>query len=123
MEKNVSFDSLPAAIMELAEKVDLIINLLPTKVEKRKEIPKYLSTEKALDYLRKIGFPMSKSRLYKLTAAGNIPFHKSGNMLLFTLDELAKWCKDSIQAGDKEIYCNNLIIKTAQKVGHKTKKL
>ena len=65
MEKEITFDSLPAAVMKLSEKVDLIINLLGTNIEKREEIPKYLSTENALAYLKKTGFPMSKSKLYK----------------------------------------------------------
>ena len=66
MNGNVTFDSLPSAIEELAGKVDYIINLLGTKIEKREEIPKYLNTEKALAHLKNIGFSMSKSKLYKL---------------------------------------------------------
>ena len=45
MNGNITFDSLPSAIEELAGKVDYIINLLGTKIEKREEIPKYLNTE------------------------------------------------------------------------------
>mgnify|MGYP005957141439 FL=1 len=63
MNGNVTFDSLPSAIEELAGKVDYIINLLGTKIEKREEIPKYLNTEKALAHLKNIGFSMSKSKL------------------------------------------------------------
>ncbi len=36
---------------------------------------------------------MSKSQLYKLfTSCGRMPFHKSGNTLLFIPEELDKWC-------------------------------
>lgn len=119
MEIEITFDSLPAAVMKLAEKVDLIINLLDTKIEKREEIPKYLSTEKALVYLKKIGFPMSKSKLYKLTACGKIPFHKSGNTLLFISEELEKWCERDIHPDNNERYFNESIIKTTRKASHK----
>ena len=97
MEKNITFDSLPMAVMELVEKVDLIINLLGAKIEKREEIPKYLNTENALAYLKRIGFSMSKSKLYKLTALKSIPVHKNGNTLLFLQEELDKWCEEQIQ--------------------------
>lgn len=119
MKKNISFDSLPAAIMELAENVELIISLLSTKIEKREEIPKYLNMEKALVYLKKIGFPMSKSKLYKLTANGKIPFHKSGNTLLFRMEEINQWCEDEIHANENKKLINQLNIKTVQKKNHK----
>lgn len=96
MNRNLTFDSLPSAIEELAGKVDYIINLLGTKIEKREEIPKYLNTENALAYLKNIGFSMSKSKLYKLSALKNIPVHKNGNSLLFLQEELEQWCKEQI---------------------------
>ena len=110
MEKEITFDSLPAAVMKLSEKVDLI----------REEIPKYLSTENALAYLKKTGFPMSKSKLYKLTSYGRIPFHKSGNTLLFIPEELDKWCESDIYADDEK-HINELIINKTQKMSHKNK--
>ena len=66
MNEKISFDTLPAAVMELVEKVDYIINLLGAKIEKREEIPKYLNTENALAYLKNIGFSMSKSKWKQL---------------------------------------------------------
>lgn len=120
MEKEITFDSLPAAVMKLSEKVDLIINLLGANIEKREEIPKYLSTENALVYLKKTGFPMSKSKLYKLTSYGRIPFHKSGNTLLFIPEELDKWCESDIYADDEK-HLNELIINKTQKMSHKNK--
>lgn len=103
MNEKISFDTLPAAVMELVEKVDYIINLLGAKIEKREEIPKYLNTENALAYLKNIGFPMSKSKLYKLTALKSIPVHKNGNNLLFLQKELEQWFESQIHTDNDKI--------------------
>ncbi|MBW9279229.1 helix-turn-helix domain-containing protein [Bacteroides fragilis] len=103
MNEKISFDTLPAAVMELVEKVDYIINLLGAKVEKREEIPKYLNTENALAYLKNIGFSMSKSKLYKLTALKSIPVHKNGNNLLFLQKELEQWFESQIHTDNDKI--------------------
>ena len=103
MNEKISFDTLPAAVMELVEKVDYIINLLGAKIEKREEIPKYLNTENALAYLKNIGFSMSKSKLYKLTALKSIPVHKNGNNLLFLQEELEQWFESQIYTDNDKI--------------------
>ena len=103
MNEKISFDTLPAAVMELVEKVDYIINLLGAKIEKREEIPRYLNTENALAYLKNIGFSMSKSKLYKLTALKSIPVHKNGNNLLFLQKELEQWFESQIHTDNDKI--------------------
>ena len=103
MNEKISFDTLPAAVMELVEKVDYIINLLGAKIEKREEIPIYLNTENALAYLKNIGFSMSKSKLYKLTALKSIPVHKNGNNLLFLQKELEQWFESQIHTDNDKI--------------------
>ena len=103
MNEKISFDTLPAAVMELVEKVDYIINLLGAKIEKREEIPKYLNTENALAYLKNIGFSMSKSKLYKLTALKSIAVHKNGNNLLFLQKELEQWFESQIHTDNDKI--------------------
>ena len=103
MNEKISFDTLPAAVKELVEKVDYIINLLGAKIEKREEIPKYLNTENALAYLKNIGFSMSKSKLYKLTALKSIPVHKNGNNLLFLQKELEQWFESQIHTDNDKI--------------------
>ena len=87
MNNKVTFETLPSAVMELTEKVDLLISMFSTKIEKREEIPKYMNTETALEYLRKTGLTISKSKLYKLTASNSIPVYKEGNSLFFTQQE------------------------------------
>lgn len=74
--QKTSYDTLPERIDYLIQEISEIKNILINRIEKREEIPKYLSTENALAYLKKTGFPMSKSQLYKLTSCGRMPFHK-----------------------------------------------
>ena len=76
---------------------------LGAKIEKREEIPKYLNTENALAYLKNIGFSMSKSKLYKLTALKSIPVHKNGNNLLFLQKELEQWFESQIHTDNDKI--------------------
>ena len=118
--QKTSYDTLPERIDYLIQEISEIKNILTNRIEKREEIPKYLSTENALAYLKKTGFPMSKSKLYKLTSYGRIPFHKSGNTLLFIPEELDKWCESDIYADDEK-HINELIINKTQKMSHKNK--
>ncbi len=115
-----TFNNLPERMDCLISEVFELKRILIQRIEKPEEIPKYLNTEKALVYLKKIGFPMSKSRLYKLTANRKIPFHKSGNTLLFSMEEISQWCEDDIHAKNNKNISNQFIIKTAQKKSHKT---
>ena len=110
--QKTSYDTLPERIDYLIQEISEIKNILMNRIEKREEIPKYLSTENVLAYLKKTGFPMSKSQLYKLTSCGRMPFHKSGNTLLFIPEELDKWCEDKIQTVSQEENELQLLIKS-----------
>ena len=110
--QKTSYDTLLERIDYLIQEISEIKNILTNRIEKKEEIPKYLSTENALAYLKKTGFPMSKSQLYKLTSCGRMPFHKSGNTLLFIPEELDKWCEDKIQTVSHEENELQLLIKS-----------
>lgn len=56
-----------------------------------KELPDNLSPDAAVEALDQHGFLISKARLYKLTAKGEVPFRKYGNKLLFSRKELLSW--------------------------------
>lgn len=56
-----------------------------------KELPDNLSPDAAVEALEQHGFLISKARLYKLTAKGEVPFRKYGNKLLFSRKELLSW--------------------------------
>ena len=50
-----------------------------------KNEPDNLTPDAAVGVLEQHGFLISKARLYKLTAKGDVPFRKYGNKLLFSL--------------------------------------
>ena len=52
-----------------------------------------LTPDAAVGVLEQHGFLISKARLYKLTAKGNVPFRKYGNKLLFSRRELLVWAE------------------------------
>ena len=57
----------------------------------QKELPDNLTPDAAVEALEQHGFLISKARLYKLTAKGEVPFRKYGNKLLFSRKELLAW--------------------------------
>lgn len=54
--QKTSYDTLPERIDYLIQEISEIKNILINRIEKREEIPKYLSTENALAYLKKDRF-------------------------------------------------------------------
>lgn len=55
--------------------------------------PDNLTPDAAVEALGRHGFLISKARLYKLTAKGEVPFRKYGNKLLFSRKELLAWAE------------------------------
>lgn len=55
-----------------------------------------LNTIEAISFVRERGIPMSKSKLYKLTAQKQIPFRKASERLIFSTPELSNWCEGQI---------------------------
>lgn len=110
-----TFDTLPQQIDFLLAEVLNIKEVLLNRLEKPEEIPKYLTMESALSFLRKRAYPMSKSKMYKLTSSSGIPYRKMGNKLLFCSNELEQWCNDQVEnRGDSKPFSNVSIIKSAQ---------
>ena len=58
-----------------------------------KDEPDNLTPDAAVGVLEQHGVLISKARLYKLTAKGNVPFRKYGNKLLFSRRELLVWAE------------------------------
>ena len=59
----------------------------------QKDLPDNLTPDAAVEALEQHGFLISKARLYKLTAKGEVPFRKYGNKLLFSRKELLAWAE------------------------------
>ena len=88
----ITYDTLPKVIIELAE-----IKKMMKHIKHPKEVPKNMSLEQALKFLNEQGYPISKSRLYKLTPDRKIPHRKFANRLVFTSRELLLWCERKMQ--------------------------
>lgn len=54
-------------------------------------LPDMLSLDDALKLLKNNGYPTSKSKAYKLTAANEMPYRKYGTRLVFSRTELLAW--------------------------------
>lgn len=101
----------------IVAKLDLILDLLSTKIEKPEEIPKYLDLKKALTLMNGLGYPISRSTLYKMTSTSRIPHHKINSKLLFDAEELKEWCDDAIHNNKNEItILNNAHIMGSKKI-------
>lgn len=88
----ITFNDLPQAVEQILEDIKVIKELL-TQKENNKEVPSLMSFDEALDFMSKEGYPMSKSKLYKLTAKKQIPHTQFCSKLLFSKNELLEWCQ------------------------------
>lgn len=113
--ESLKFEELPRKFEEVFSEIKEIKSLLKDKTKSINE-SKILSLEKTIAFLKEQGYPVSKSRLYKLTAtgAGGLPFRKFGSRLVFDRDELMIWCKGQIQHPDHESSINT-VVKSAQR--------
>lgn len=55
-----------------------------------------LTMDEALKFMRENGFPISKSKIYKLTAKDELPYSKFGHKLVFSRRDLLVWAKKSL---------------------------
>lgn len=99
-KEQTSFNDLPERMDYLISEVLELKQILIQRIEKPEEIPRYLDVEQALLYLKKQGYSMSKSKLYKLTAREEIPCHKSDGRVYFTPRKLDEWVSNQVEGRD-----------------------
>jgi hypothetical protein len=78
-----------------------------------------LNFNEALDFLIKQGYPISKSKLYKLTASNNVPHVVFNNHLVFSRKELLNWV--STQTKDRSNSSSTSTLKLAAAARRKGK--
>lgn len=76
-----------------------VSKLLSAKQEVKTQIDSITLT-KALALLSEYGYPMSKAKLYKLTASGNIPCRKFGQKLVFSCKDILSWAEGQTRPKD-----------------------
>ena len=70
-----------------------VSKLFYAKHEPKTEIDT-ITLSAALALLAEYGYVLSKAKLYKLTASGNIPCRKFGQKLVFSRKELLAWAEN-----------------------------
>lgn len=76
-----------------------VSKLFPVKQEHKAEIDTITLTN-ALVLLQEHGYPMSKAKLYKLTANSSIPCRKFGQKLVFSRKEILLWAENQSKPKD-----------------------
>ncbi|WP_025068549.1 helix-turn-helix domain-containing protein [Bacteroides gallinarum] len=94
--EKTDYNTLPEQIDYLIQEIEEIKSMLSSKMDKPENIPKYLDIDQALAYMRNLGFPISKSKLYKLTSGCHIPHSKSNSRVYFQPQELENWVSSQI---------------------------
>jgi len=109
-------ENLPMQIDFPISQVGVIQEILLNGTPKPENVPKkYLTLDESLSYFSKLGYKMSKSRLYKLTSSNNITNYKIGNKLLFCMDELDQWLDCHVNKNKNGCFQTDFsIVKSAQ---------
>ncbi len=117
MQKELTFEAMPQAILELLHKVDVLqsdIKELKERKGPKTEEP-MIGIDEACTILHR-----AKSTVYALTQAHKIPFYQPGKMLQFKRSELMAWMERSRQ--EPTAQTNEQIIESIQQgVRHKPK--
>lgn len=75
---------------DMPEKIDVILSELAeikealVTIQKPEEVPKLLSIDSAVAYLKRYGITISKSTLYKRSSSGLLPSLKIENKIYFS---------------------------------------
>jgi len=99
--QELNFEKLPVAVGLILKEVEEIKRmLLHNKLSSQPET-KRMSTNEAIKFIVQQGFPISKSKLYKLTSEGKIPHEKFGMRVLFKQDNLVAWIENEMNLSMK----------------------
>lgn len=117
MQKTLTFEAMPQAILELIDKVDTI--QADISELKERHIPKVEEAMIGIDEACKI-LNRAKSTVYALTQAHKIPYYQPGKMLQFKKSELIAWLESGRKSTSSQT--KEQIIEEMQKgIKHKPK--
>ena len=105
--QELNLEKLPNAVSAILREVEEIKRMLISNKPRKEPDTKRLSINEAENFFVEQGFPVSKSKLYKLTSEGKIPHEKFGIRVLFRQDKLIDWIESemnlSIKSNSKDI--------------------
>ncbi len=76
---------------ELRELISNAIEPYFNNVEQPKSLPDQLTLDQAVAFLNDCGFPTTKTKIYRYTSNGCMPYKKFGNRLVFSKALLLDW--------------------------------
>ena len=76
---------------------EAVSTLLPDKNKAISQVDT-ITLNDALELLSLHGFPTSKAKMYKLTAAGEVPCRTYGNKLVFSRKEILQWAENQTKS-------------------------
>lgn len=89
--KITTFNDLPQRMDQVLDEIRELKRLYVEKLAKVEEIPKFLNIDGALKYLHSQGIKISKSKIYKMSASGELENCKIEGKLYFTKVQLKKF--------------------------------
>lgn len=99
--EELNFEKLPVAVSLILKEVEEIKRMLINNKPRSQPVTKRMSTNEAIKFIVEQGFPISKSKLYKLTSEGKIPHEKFGMRVLFKQDNLIAWISNEMNLSRK----------------------
>jgi excisionase family DNA binding protein len=99
--QELNFDKLPSAVSAILREVEEIKKMLINNKPRSETNIKRLSIDEAQAFFIEQGFQISKSKLYKLTSEGKIPYDKFGVRVLFRQEKLMNWIENEMNLSIK----------------------
>lgn len=99
--QELNFEKLPFAVGLILKEVEEIKRMLTNHKPRSEPDTKRLSINEAQKFFKEQGLPISKSKLYKLTSEGKIPYDKFGIRVLFRQDKLIGWIENEMNLSIK----------------------
>ena len=120
--KELNLENLPLFVGLILRDVEEIKKILTINKPRSDPDTKRLSINEALKFIADQGYPVSKSKLYKLTSEGKIPFEKFGMRVLFKKDKLIEWIENEMNLSTKSDskYVMTLANSARKKINKKT---
>lgn len=120
--REFNFENLPLFVGLIFKDVEEIKRMLTSNMPRSEPDAKRLSISEAVKFFLEKGFPISKSKLYKLTSEEKIPFEKFGMRVLFKKDKLIEWIENEMNLSTKSDskYVMTLANSARKKINKKT---
>lgn len=99
--QELNFEKLPSAVSAILREVEEIKKMLISNKPRSETNIKRLSINEAQAFFLEQGFQISKSKLYKLTSEGKIPYDKFGIRVLFRKEKLINWIENEMNLSIK----------------------